>query len=129
MTSEEIKQQAEEYASIRTLDSTESFHEIVENYLEGAHSRDVEVEMLQNQIEELSEQLKMNAENIQRLRNPWISVEERLPEKKEGIYKIVFYKDERGYIYTGYLNADGCWRDSDRNDTALYKVTHWMPRS
>ena len=71
------------------------------------------------------------------VQNPWISVEDRLPEKTEGVFscqvreleknKIVYYKDTRGYIHTGYFNAIGHWRDLDRDNGAIYPVTHWMP--
>lgn len=67
----------------------------------------------------------------------WVSVEEWLPEKTKATFscqvkdmeeeKLVFYKDTRGYIHTGYLNAKGHWRDYDRDNAAIYPVTHWKP--
>ena len=69
--------------------------------------------------------------------SPWISVEDRLPEKTKGIFscqvreleedKIVYYKDTRGYIHTGFFSAHNHWRDLDRDNGAIYPVTHWMP--
>ena len=61
MTDEQIKQNAEIYARYNSRARNTAYYA----YIKGANSRDEEVEMLQNQIEELSEQLKMNAENIQ----------------------------------------------------------------
>jgi hypothetical protein len=128
MVNEEIKQNAEEYASHKLNWSRKRHNENPylawkEGFEDGAHSRDEEIEMLQNQIEELSEQLKMNAENIQKLRNPWISVEERLPEEGKcvfvrtvaGSYSVGQYIYPQWYI-TGIPSAHG-----------LVSITQWMP--
>lgn len=112
MTEEQIKQRAEKYA--------ESYISKTMAYIGGAHSRDEEVEMLQNQIEELSEQLKMNAENIQKLRNPWISVDERLP-KKDGEYVLV-YIPKHNEVFQAFL-CDNEWIGAPTGE----EVTHWMP--
>lgn len=75
MTDEQIEQNAEEYSKkhydIPFEDNSSMNVEISEeSYIAGAHSRDEEVDRLGNENTELSEQLKMNVENIQRLRNP-----------------------------------------------------------
>ena len=110
MTEEQIEQRAERYA--------ETYVSKTAAYIGGAHSRDEEVEMLQNQKEELSEQLKMNAENIQKLRNPWISVEDRLPDREETFLCAL---DNGVYVTDCY--------DYERNRWNSFpdSITHWMP--
>lgn len=87
MTEEQIKQNAEEYALKKTLVSTDSFHGMVESYLAGAHSMLEEVKHLAR----IATIYKVDAQDtvaecerlhdiIDKLRNPWISVEEKLPE-------------------------------------------------
>lgn len=135
MTDEQIKQNAGKYARLvlmpyQTL--TDEYKGRYEGFIAGAHSRDGEVEMLQNQIEELSEQLKMNAENIQKLRNPWISVEERLPERENDkaswsnyvFIRTCFISHEEAK----YDTINHIWYDKHKKilDDNRY-VTHWMP--
>lgn len=57
MTEEQIKQNAEQYALKKTLISTDSFHGMAESYLEGAHSRDPEIEELKKRIESLKDEV------------------------------------------------------------------------
>lgn len=138
MTEEQIKQNADVYAN--SIDRGRGFHRyllIREAHIEGAHSRDEEVASLLSQLEDKDGYIAHLREELDKLLNSWISVEDRLPKKTKGVFscqvrelekdKIVYYKDERGYIHTGYLNANNHWRDLDRDNTAIYTVTHWMP--
>jgi len=131
MTDEQIKQNAEVYVTKVTeslIEKRPAYIRAYNAYISGAHSRDDEVEMLKNQIEELSEQLKMNAENIQKLRNPWISVGDRLPEEDP---------DDKGYsVEVIGLFPDGCVSkcfcslDEDIwfiEGILIDRPTHWMP--
>lgn len=133
MKSNQIEQKAAEYAKKHydiPFEDDSSMNVIVseESYVAGAHSRDTEVEMLQNQIAELSEQLKMNAENIQKLRNPLISVEDRLPEGNpddkgysviviglfsDGSVSKCFYSIEEEIWFIGIFTTD--------------RPNYWMP--
>ena len=89
------------------------------------------------QRDELATVARILSEKIHEDENQWISVKDRLPEKTKGTFsceiredeadKILIYKDTRGYIHTGYLNKNGHWRDLDRDNAAIYEVTHWMP--
>lgn len=147
MTDEQIKQRAEEYASHK-LDWSRNRHgenpylAWKEGFEDGAHSRDEEVEMLQNQIEELSEQLKMNAENIKKLRNPWISVKDRLPieecdydgNRKFVLVRIYNFTRCAEWIEMAASYSEKCkdWRIADMRwlskiaDDMDIRVTHWM---
>lgn len=139
MTEQEIKQRAEEYANkVNAFAEDESvYFAAKDGYVSGAHSRDEEIKHLEEQLEITACDMIAYKAQVEQLRNPWISVEERLPEKTKGVFscqvrqlekdKIVYYKDTRGYIHTGYLNAINHWRDLDRDNGVIYPVTHWMP--
>lgn len=142
MTNEEIKQNAliyatDNYGEYNEHDYTDHYHNnlcnaVSENaFIAGAHNCDWEIEMLQNQIEELSEQLKMNAENIQKLRKPWISVEDRLPHDgdydKENIYCFLV-RQKCGFIYNcAFDREEWITVAPDGEEWGVDGVTHWMP--
>lgn len=173
-TDEQIKQNAEAYAEILAVGNKEHYHTIYtaakEGYETGAHSRDKEIDRLndklskqavlleerglirfsnlnaqletenayiKNQIEELSEQLKMNAENIQKHHNPWISVEDRLPERmtsrdSNGTKMInCCSKDVFGYDTMYNIGRLVCYNHESKiwesHDTyTIGRITHWM---
>lgn len=84
---------------------------------------------MQDEIEELSEQLKMNAENIQKLHNPWISVKDEKPaEEKDVIFML-----PDGLVYRGFRKVIGI-RDrvflrgvpKGTNCYIISDVSHWM---
>lgn len=76
-------------------------------------------------------------------KNPWVSVEDRLPEKAIGLYeleeyeqhKMVLFKTANGKLFRGYLDAEEIWRAFTLPFKVAYpidsitwsKVTHWMP--
>ena len=145
MIEEQIKQNAEVWAEEHKMRTdfgygwpeTYDTKQQADAYIAGAHSRDEEIKELEQALAFTEDVVDAQKKELDQLRNPWISVEERLPEKTKGVFscevrelekdKIVFYKDERGYIHTGYLNANNHWRDLDRDNTAIYTVTHWAP--
>ncbi|MBQ9602424.1 MAG: DUF551 domain-containing protein [Paludibacteraceae bacterium] len=91
----------------------------------------------------IDDQIKPLAYKVEQLRNPWISVEERLPEKARGLYelekdeqhKMVLFMTANGWLYIGYLDAEEIWRAFTVPFKGAYpidsltwsKVTHWMP--
>ena len=98
MTDEQIKQNAEayilkEYQKVPALTKCA----IAGIFAAGAHSRDEEIEELQNELESLRKgfyerggKLKELMLKNNELRNQWISIEERVPEedrKKDGSRK------------------------------------------
>ena len=106
MTNEEIKQNAEEYATENYGEYDEHdytdhscsnrFHAISEKaFIAGARSRDGEIKELKLKLANKSgEVADIEVENallkikLNKLSNPWISVDERLPEEN---------KDDNGY--------------------------------
>ena len=139
MTDEQIRQNAEKYAKQFLEPYDEEYAPIKYvtaqmAHIEGAHSRDNEIEILQNQIDELSEQLKMNAENIQKLLNPWISVKERLPNYPESEYDIdntYLVRREGGSIaFPAIFRRNGKWYIYDNMQAAeIIAPDYWMPMS
>ena len=124
MTEEQIRQNAEEYATDTYYDGTPFVNsEKVESFIAGAHSRDEEIGTLEGL-------LKIKEHEIKRLRNPWISVEERLPEKEipYETKNVVLVRSEHNGIQFAHLDEDGVWRDEYSNVAyKRVKVTHWMP--
>jgi hypothetical protein len=102
MTEEEIKYNAEEYANryeIRgTSDGEFRYMDKKDAYIVGAHSRDEEVEGLKKKLEDITTLKDFFAssldiydkdnrelqDELNILRNQWISVKERLPKKNDG---------------------------------------------
>jgi septal ring factor EnvC (AmiA/AmiB activator) len=151
MTNEQIKQNAEEYYqkldSITIEDPREpNVNSIIDAYTAGAHSRDEEIKRLENRLALLNDDLdkalyrkeKFRQKNqraqqhikylqaeLKQLRNPWISVEERLPDIGQKVITITNkgkmllvarttqppHKEEGGWRWEHYIG----------------KVTHWMP--
>lgn len=137
MTNEEIKQNALKCADDFIADATFKRY-IRDTYIAGAHSRDEEIKELKEEIESLKEQYnscfdgfskrgtklgELIKENV-KLSNPWISVEDRIPEE----YEIVFvsFGEDKHFKGIGYISdaIDEVWyleRWGHRDD-----VTHWM---
>lgn len=132
MTDEQIRQNAEEYAKryhlsfIIGIVTEDDKREIAEAYEVGAHSRDEEIRQLYDIINDYSEA-------IERLRNPWISVEERLPPIK---IRVLFL-DKNGKAWLG-RNTIAMQAELESNDInnllppptvppAKPVITHWMP--
>lgn len=125
MTDEQITQNA--WNDLGRYTSCDE-NEWIDGYVVGAHSRDNEVEMLQRQIEELSEQLKMNVENIQRLRRPWVNVLNKLPEEDPD-YKG-YSVEVIGLFSDGSVSKCFCSIEEDIwffEGITCDKPTHWMP--
>lgn len=147
MTDEQIKQNAEQYALKKTLISTDSFHGMVESYLEGAHSRDEEIKQLRKALSSAQQAM---VEFAERARSPWISVKDRLPKyctvpsteqyiknrrywnnKVAPIY-LVICSDPQGDYYYQFANfikfpedKKPCWvfvEDNIKRNCG----THWM---
>lgn len=133
MTEEQIQQNAEDYINENTQGvvieaNVRNF--LLDVYLAGAHSRDEEIGTLEGLLKIREHELK--------LRNPWISVEERLPGKSRGLYKLeedeqhkhVLFRTRNGLTFSGYLDAEEIWRD-ERSLPVYFitssPVTHWMP--
>ncbi len=92
MTEEQIKHNAEQYANRYEIRGTSNgefrYMDKKEAYIAGAHSRDEEINLLRTTLQSEQEQSHEHIIELQKelnkLRNPWISVKERLPKKKDG---------------------------------------------
>jgi hypothetical protein len=135
MTDEQIKQNAEEYANSMydKKYQCEPWKECYMIHNAGAHSRDEEIEMWKRVVEE--RQLE-----IEKLRNPWVSVEDRLPENGEMVFTRSIIKTEGGgkcvedeqflvQQFIGKWISDNRYQQTFRGITfnAINNVTHWMP--
>lgn len=121
MTEEQIKQNAlkaeKEHGNFNYQYQGEAFNK---SYLAGAHSRDEEVDKLKRLYEEV---LHKYYETECKLRNPWISVEKRLPE--EG--KLVFVRTVVGSYSVGQHIYPQWYITGIPSAHNLVSVTHWMP--
>ena len=133
MTEEQIKHNAEQYANryeIRgTSDGEFRYMDKKDAYIAGAHSRDEEVNLLRDILQSDQEQSQEHIIELQNelnlLRNPWISVEDMLP--KEGQPLVVVNKSENHYCC--YYNAsieEFVTIDPDGNLWNVCDVSHWM---
>lgn len=144
MTEEQIKQNAEEYADkFVSRCFCGEWKDVVLNFTAGALSRDEEIGRMNTTIRLYANQIAQLRKEIEQLRNPWISVEDRLPEKAKGLYefeedvqhKMVLFKTTNGKLFRGYLDAEGMWRAFTVpykgacliGSLTWAKVTHWMP--
>jgi hypothetical protein len=142
MTDEQIKQNAlayatENYGEYDEHDYTDHSgsnmcHAVSEKaYIAGYHSRDEEIEKikegkcslrrsLHRRISALVKEIDGLEDELKQLRNPWISVEERLPEEHSRVLIMfcngtVTYNDYIGVGDINYMKAHS------------EIITHWMP--
>lgn len=132
MTDEQIKQKAEEYAdSMKEVRGELEWVATRDDFIAGAHSRDEEIEHLSQREQMLFDrEVELIAEN-DKLRNLWVRVEERLPEKGQSCFLANF--DNRRCGYGKFCADDGIltrWERKEGGSTMIYclhEVTHWMP--
>ena len=139
---EQIKQNAHNYTNTNDHnwvwdDSGENrvdiSEEISEAYIQGAHSRDDEIK----HITRIATTYKSDAQDtvaecerlhdiIDKLSNPWISVEDRLPDREETLTrfsKYVLCALDNGECYiTDYFDYE-----RNRWNSFPNSITHWMP--
>lgn len=125
MNAEQIRQKAEKFAINGNTRVSLSLEILFQNtrdaFIAGAHSRDEEIESLQRRVSMWKHEAEVAAKELDQLRNPWISVEERLPDE-EGDYLIQVDSFSRATF--GFYSV--------RNNKFLHlppnvNVTHWMP--
>ena len=141
MTREQIEQNARVYANKEYMLCTSGEKKAaIKDFIAGAHSRNEEIEELKKQIERLSKreqmlfdrEVELIAEN-DKLRNPWISVKERLPEEGQTvIVRLAF--GAGNHATCNYSNGQFVWalciETSNINIQSSLKlpaITHWMP--
>ena len=130
MTNEQIKQNAELYAINGNTRGSLSLEILFQNtrdaFIAGAHSRDEEIESLQRRVSMWKHEAEVAAKELDQLRNPWISVEDRLPE--EALPLVVVNKSgNRYYCYYNASIEEFVTIDPDGDLWNVCEVTHWMP--
>ena len=150
-----IRNNAEEYyegLDNITIEVENEPNSIVEAYVSGARSRDAEIQHLEEELKTLSVLLEKNGVikfanlhnqmeiDLLRLRNPWISVSDRLPDEddtnKEGYtVEVIGMADIADFeqcawhrrIFNCRLDKrDNVWVYGDR-DVICDKPDYWMP--
>lgn len=145
MTEEQIKQNAEAYAEQHAVridgggyEEEYDYKEQENAYIAGAHSRDEEIEELKKKLEDITKLKNCFAssldiydrdnkelqDELKLLRDPWISVEDRLPEKSVGYFSPwVLCRYKRGSRICYHVGM----YDYEFDDWSIANVTHWMP--
>lgn len=145
MTEEQIKQNAlkaeKEHGNFNYQYQGEAFNK---GYIAGAHSSDKEIEALEERIRILELASKVDDYLLdainERLRNPWISIEDRLPKDGDIVFthSVLIIEsggvrnEEEQYLTQKYTcrwitdetkQINMCGEKYD----IVNKVTHWMP--
>lgn len=141
MTDEQIKQNAEEYIlplkGLPGADENITFIAAIrEAHIAGAHSCNEEIKELQTELESLrkgfyerGDKLKMLMLENNKLRNPWISVEDRLPEESK---KYKGWLSDTVFVVTNKDDGTSARYDHATKTWCPAKIlqgsiTHWMP--
>ena len=124
MTEEEIKQNAEVWAEEHKMRTdfgygwpeTYDTKQQADAYIAGAHSRDEEITRLSAEIEDDNYVISKLREELNRLRNPWISVEDETNRPEIGEQIIIAYDEAARNIlkYTG------------KELFEIWNAHHWM---
>ena len=152
MANERIIQNAEKYAEAKAKRVANfQLTPTIEDFIAGAHSRDEEIEFLRNSLSLATNMLRNGNDKLladymvqkielDQLRNPWISVEDRLPDNGDIVFTHSIIKVEGGgerheeeqFLVQKFI---GHWitdrMEQHRMGIIMYdtidKVTHWMP--
>ena len=124
MTEEQIRQNAANYYE-HIINDDAQYRFACNCFVAGAHSRDKEVNDLENALANVNELCHQQRNKIYELRHPWISVDDRLLDIGQKVITITNkgkmllvarttqspHKEEGGWRWEHYIG----------------KVTHWMP--
>lgn len=97
-----------------------SAQESMDNQMNGQKGSEELVRFLREK--ELEAQLFQANERIKALENPWVSVDERLPEFPVEVF--VKYEGEKDHG-ADFIDSQGKWYMGDANGF-LRTITHWM---
>ena len=135
MTDEQIKKNAEDWAKPLIGEEDGGYNEndvslsLMKNaFIAGAHSRDIEVMNLEHLLKVERNSVKVLVEANNKLRNPWISVEERIPEEdpNDKGYSV----EVIGIFPCGNVSDCFCSIEEDiwfTKGLTCDRPTHWMP--
>jgi len=135
MTEEQIKQNA-----IKAAADFKDWHHpqmsFYDGYIAGAHSRDEEINKLQEENLHMESLLSMHRKmtgeyelKLQKLCDPWISVEDRLPEESK---KYKGWLSDTVFVVTNKDDGTSARYDHATKTWCPAKIlqgsiTHWMP--
>jgi hypothetical protein len=135
MTDEQIKQNA-----IKAAADFKDWHHpqmsFYDGYIAGAHSRDEEINKLQEENLHMESLLSMHRKmtgeyelKLQKLCDPWISVEDRLPEESK---KYKGWLSDTVFVVTNKDDGTSARYDHATKTWCPAKIlqgsiTHWMP--
>ena len=133
MIDKQIKQNAKNFAINETGGLAIKYFPCEKGYIAGAHSRDEEINALHDLLDVYERELD-------KLRNPWISVNDRLPDDNQVVlahHEIIIdgggeHKEDENVTIQRYV---GEWItdriEQQRMGKWLFditdRVTHWMP--
>jgi len=127
MTQEQIKQNAEEYydklGSI-TIGVENEPNSIVDAYIAGAHSLDDEIARLKAEIEDDNAVIRQLKAELAKAKNPWVSVEERLPKTSDW---VLVRREVAYFVFRAYYKHHTWYADSSFGEFEIEPPTHWMP--
>jgi len=134
MTEEQIKQNAEDYINENTqgvvIDAnTRNF--LLDVYLAGAHSRDEEITRLSAEIKDDNYVISKLQDELNQLRNPWISVKDHLPDYPESEYDIdnmyLVCREGSSLAFPAIFRRDGKWYIFDNTQIReIIAPDYWM---
>lgn len=128
MTDEQIKQNAEAYACPENSCLSDIEKErVMTHFIAGAHSRDEEIGRMNTTIRLYANQIALLRKEIDKLRNPWISVAKMLPEDVGNVGKVVIVLTDMGDIFNSVLFRNKGGRLMWNSDKGLGKPIFWMP--
>ena len=129
MTDEQIKQNADAFAikvaESHIIEKRPAYVAAFNAFISGAHSRDEEVNQLENALRNVNEHCHQLRNKVYELRNPWISVDDQMPKDHERI----FLRKKDNAKYYGWFD-ERMQRfftiDPDCTKWTINGVTHWM---
>ena len=144
MTEEQIRQNAKKHASSPSSYKGTTYSDVYAAFIAGAHSRDEEIKELKWKLAEKSGEVAnaiadkvLLKQELNKLRNHWISVEDRLPEDGQQILEAYTLEctasgnksiDEEVLFscYRGKFVCDG--KETNYGIGKSKSTTHhWMP--
>lgn len=91
------------------------------DYLDGVNENlelQDELDRLREKYEELREDYTIAEDRIAELENPWISVEDGMPDVNQLVLVYADLDNKTAYCTTDYIGQNGTW-------TGSFYVTHW----
>lgn len=130
MTQEQKEQLARQYADNTTPfgdHGGNNWRAAYNGYLAALDARDEEFALMKAEIEDDNAVMKQLKAELNKAKNPWVSVKDRLPEDGVDVF-IKWGKNDPAQRLHGVGNhySDG-YLFPENNGWSINDVTHWMP--